>query len=70
MKEDTKQKLKQEGLKYAETLTTESVECIFNLINIIIEDSENKIDDMFLSILSTLKSIVLQYVDKIDGVQN
>ncbi len=70
MQEETKQKLKQEGLKYAENLTTESVECVFNLLDIIIKDSENKIDDMFLGVLEPLKTILLQYVDKIDGVQN
>lgn len=69
MEDNTKQKLKQEGLKYAETLTAESVDCIFNLLEIIIKDSENKIDDMLLSVLEPLKAIILQYVDKIDGVQ-
>ena len=69
MEENTKQKLKQEGLKYSETLTAESVDCIFNLLEIIIKDSENKIDDMLLSVLEPLKAIILQYVDKIDGVQ-
>ena len=67
MDENTKNKLKKEGLEYAEKITKESVECIFNLIEIIIKDSQNKIDDLFLGILNPLKALVIEYVDNIDG---
>ena len=50
-----------------EKITKESVECIFNLIEIIIKDSQNKIDDLFLGILNPLKALVIEYVDNIDG---
>ena len=66
MKEETKATLKKLGLEYAEVVSEQTVEYVFKLIQLVIEDSTNVIDDMLLAALPPLKKIVLQYVQKID----
>lgn len=66
IKDETKEKLKAVGLKYAETLSAEAVEALFEIIHVLIEDSETKIDDMFLPAIDSLKPIILEFVDMID----
>lgn len=66
IKEETKEKLKEIGLKYAETLSAEAVEALFEIIHVLIQDSETKVDDMFLPAIDSLKPIILEFVDLID----
>lgn len=55
--------------KHGEIVTEKVVDFAYDLIETAINTSENKIDDMFLSIINSTKPIVLEYVDKIDGVE-
>ena len=66
MKEETKKALKEVGLESLENVTKEAVEDIFKCLEIIIKDSDNKIDDMILPALPVLKEKLLILVDKID----
>lgn len=66
MKEETKEKLKQLGLEYAEILTETTVDALFEIIDVLVQDSENKLDDMILPALPTLKSKLLELVENID----
>lgn len=55
--------------KHGEALTEDVVEFAYDLINVAIKTSENKVDDAFLPIINATKPLVLKYVDKIDGVE-
>ena len=66
MKEETKKALKEVGLESLENVTREAVEDVFKCLEIIIKDSDNKIDDMILPALPVLKEKLLILVDKID----
>ena len=55
--------------KHGENVTEKVVDFAYDLVETAINTSENKIDDMFLSIINSTKPIVLEYVDKIDGVE-
>lgn len=66
MKEETKEKLKQLGLEYAEILTETTVDALFEIIDVLVQDSENKLDDLILPALPTLKSKLLELVENID----
>ena len=66
MKEETKEKLKQLGLEYAEILTETTVDALFEIIDVLVQDSENILDDMILPALPTLKSKLLELVENID----
>lgn len=68
--DETKEKLKEIGLKYAETISAEVVEALFEIINVLIKDSDTKIDDMFLPAIESLKPIILEFVDMIDKEEN
>jgi len=52
--------------KHGEILTEGVVEFAYDLVNVAIETSTNKIDDAFLPVINATKPIVLSYVDKID----
>ena len=66
MKEETKQRLKDLGLEYAEILTETTIDALFEIIEILVQDSDNKIDDMILPALPTLKSKLLELAENID----
>ena len=66
MKEETKKALKEVGLESLENVTKEAVEDVFKCLEIIIKDSDNRIDDMILPALPVLKEKLLILVDKID----
>ncbi len=68
MNEKMKQALIDASLKHAEVFANDAVEFVYDLISIAVEQSETPIDDMFLPALNALKPIILNYVDKIDGV--
>lgn len=40
-----------------------AIDKIFNIISIVVEDSENKIDDAFLPLLLQIKPLVLKYLE-------
>lgn len=67
MKDETKQELKELGLDGLENVTRDAVDLVFKALEVIIKDSENKIDDMILPALPVLKEKLLLLVDKIDG---
>lgn len=67
MKDETKQELKELGLDGLENVTRDAVDLVFKALEVIIKDSENKIDDMILPTLPILKEKLLLLVDKIDG---
>ena len=65
MNEEIKKELKDLGLEHLELITKETVEAVFKAIQLIVEDTENKVDDMIIPALPFLKEKVLEYVDKI-----
>ena len=67
MKDETKQELKELGLDGLENVTRDAVDVVFKALEVVIKDSENKIDDMVLPALPVLKEKLLLLVDKIDG---
>lgn len=67
MKDETKQELKELGLDGLENVTKDAVDLVFKALEVIIKDSENKIDDIILPTLPILKEKLLLLVDKIDG---
>ena len=66
MNDETKEALKTLGLSKLETITKEGVEAVFKAIELIVADSENKIDDMILPVLPFIKSKLLDLVEKIN----
>lgn len=66
MKEETKERLKDLGLEYAEILTETTIDALFEIIEILVQDSDNKIDDMILPALPTLKLKLLELAENID----
>ena len=67
MKDETKQELKELGLDGLENVTKDAVDLVFKALEVIIKDSENKIDDIILPTLPILKEKLLLLVDKNDG---
>ncbi len=65
MTEEMKANLKDVALKHAETLAKDTVDFTFDLIAVAVQTSENKIDDMFLPLLNSLKPKVKELCDKI-----
>ena len=63
MKEETKERLKDLGLEYAEILTETTIDALFEIIEILVQDSDNKIDDMILPALPTLKLELAENID-------
>ena len=62
---EAKEKIKVELLKTGEAVSKEAAELIFTLIEIIVKDTENKIDDLVLTFLPTIKEYVMQLLDDI-----
>lgn len=69
MKNEMRESLIECCKKHGEMLTEDVVEFAYDLINVAIKTSENKIDDAFLPIINATKPLILKYVDKIDGVE-
>lgn len=65
MEEETKKKLIDLGLEELEKTSRQGVESLFKAIEIIVLDSENKIDDIVLPWLPKIKEKLLDLVDKI-----
>ena len=60
------EQIKQILLQRAESLTKETIECLFEIIEIIVDDSDSKTHDIVLKpMLPMLKQLVLTYVDQI-----
>lgn len=60
-----KEELKQVALKYGEQGAELAIEFVFELVNVAVEQSENKIDDAFLPTLNSLKPFALSLAEKI-----
>lgn len=65
MNEEMKKALTDVSLKYGEDGAKLAVEFVFELINVAAETSENKIDDIFVPTLNTLKPVALALCDQI-----
>jgi len=65
MEEQMKDSLKDVTLQHVETIAIDAVEYAFALIEVAAKTSENKIDDMFLPLLNTLKPKVIELCGKI-----
>lgn len=61
----TQKELKDLGLQGLEDISKQSVNLIFKAIEVIIKNSENKIDDAFLPFLMLIKEKILILVDQI-----
>ena len=59
--------MKEELLKQAEILTEDAVNAVFDILNVYIQETDNKIDDAIVPFLPMAKSFVLGLVEKIDG---
>ncbi len=57
-----KQKLEEIGKKYGEKLSMEVIEGVFEVLDVVVEESENKIDDV---IYASLKSMAKEELKKI-----
>lgn len=60
-----KEELKKVALKYGEKGAELAIEFAFELINVAVEKSENKIDDAFLPALNSLKPFTLALAEQI-----
>ena len=60
-----KPELKDVALKYGEKGAELAIEFAFELINVAVEKSENKIDDAFLPTLNALKPMALSLAEQI-----
>lgn len=67
MKEETKAKLKELGLEGLEELAEGTIEKVFKAIEVIVTDSDNKLDDMILPALPVIKAKLLELAEKIDA---
>ena len=67
MKQEKLDQLKGLGLQGLEDVSKTTVETIFKVIELIVQDTDNKIDDMVLPLLPFMKEKVLFIVDKIHG---
>ena len=70
MKEETKQQLIELGFETLEGLAEDAIHKLFTAIELIVKDSDNKIDDMILTVLPKIKSILLNWADSIDKTDN
>lgn len=60
-----KEELKNVALKYGEQGAELAIEFAFELLNVAVKESENKIDDAFLPTLNALKPYALALAEKI-----
>lgn len=65
LSDDFKNQAKDILLNLAEDVAEDSVKAVFDLTELAIKESPNKIDDMALVLLPKLEQIVLAYVEKI-----
>ena len=59
--------MKERGLDIAEDQARNLTEALFDFIEYAIQESDTKIDDMFLGLLPRGREIALKHIDKIDG---
>lgn len=59
------EELKEVALKYGEKGAELAVDFVFELINVAVVESENKIDDAFLPTLNSLKPIAMALAEQI-----
>lgn len=60
-----KEELKQVALKYGEEGAELAIEFVFELVNVAVKESENKIDDAFLPTFNSLKPVALTLAEQI-----
>lgn len=66
MKDEAKQQVRKIALNLAENVGEQAVEAVFEIIEVVINDSDNKIDDVALAFIPKVKEKVLELVSKIN----
>ena len=59
--------LKKNGLNIAEDTAILAVKSIFKAIPEIVKETENKVDDLLIPLISVVEPSILKLLDKIDG---
>lgn len=65
MSEELKPKITAKLLKLAENVSKDTVDVLFEIADIVVDDTENKIDDMVKPFLPKIKEAILVYIEKI-----
>jgi len=65
MSEELKPQITAKLLKLAENVSKDTVDVLFEIADIVIDDTENKIDDVVKPFLPKIKEAVLAYIDRI-----
>ena len=63
--DDAKLKIRKELLKTGEVVSKDAITMIFDLIEIVVKDTDNKIDDVVLTFMPKVKDYVMQLLDGI-----
>ena len=63
--DDAQAKIRKELLKTGEIVSKDAVDMVFTLIEIVVKDTDNKIDDVVLTFLPKIKDYVNQLLDGI-----
>ena len=63
--DQAKAKIRKELLKTGEIVSKDAAEMIFSLIEIVVKDTENKIDDVVLTFMPKIKEYVMNLLDGI-----
>lgn len=66
-KQELKEDLKQEGLEYAEDITIETIEHVFNFAKTALNKSGNAMLTALIPILTPIENYLLGLADQIDG---
>lgn len=66
MKEEAKKEVRAIALDLAETVGEHAVEAVFKIVEVVINDTDNKIDDVALQFMPKIKEKVLELVQKIN----
>ena len=61
--------LKEHGLNVAEDTAIAAVKSIFKALPDIALKTENKVDDLFIPVVSIIEPKIIEMLDKIDGVE-
>jgi hypothetical protein len=59
--------LKQNGLDLAEDTAKMAVKAVFKVLPEIVKETENKMDDILIPLISVVEKPVMELLDKIDG---
>ena len=63
--DDAKAEIRKRLLKTGEIVSKDAVDMIFDLIEIVVKDTDNKIDDVVITFMPKVKDYVMQLLDGI-----